>query len=318
MTQTLSATLPTTTSLRGAVERAIANKFPADDVATVAAMCVAAGFMQYETQFRAITRSAAAHFAECNWQSSQQDAIDRDQLYDMAVVRTLAAFEDAAGELALDPSFWQAARQDFALQIEGLHDGGLRREFFNSIFRRCFDSATLLSRCGFVPINYSEPAKTGAPDIRRLIDCQWVVETAANELLQAVQIEAQWLNIHASAMQLAKQIETQWARRMTGSLRFMEVLDAVFYRFTRAFVIGRLIGDDGVIPFAVAITNPEGGASVDDLLLGEAEMSDLFRRPHASFQVELEQATDAVSYLRVLTPRLQHRELLAALGYRTE
>ncbi len=53
-------------------------------------------------------------------------------------------------------------------------------------------------------------------------------------------------------------------------------------------------------------------------MLDETELSELLGRPNASFQVELEQATGAVAYLKLLTPPLQNRQLFAALGYRVE
>jgi isocitrate dehydrogenase kinase/phosphatase len=318
MTLTLPATasLPATAlSNLGGVERSVAVTSPADEAAKACAKNVAQGFLQYEKQFRALTAKAGTHFQECDWQNSQQVSFDRDQLFDAAVARTLKSFEDAAGNLALDPTFWQAARQEFALQVEGLHDGGLRRSFFNAVFKSCFESDSMLPRCGFVPISYTDLAMKTMPDMRRIIDCQWAMPAAANELLQAAQIEAEWQNVHVSAIQLSNQIETQWGRRMPGTMRFIEVLDTVFYRFSRAFVIGRFIGDEGLIPFALAISNPEGGAVVDSLLLGETELSDLLGPTHASFVVEIDQVTDAVSYLKVLTPRRQIRDLFAALGH---
>lgn len=321
----MTLTLPDTPALattalpnRGGIDRTVAAANPADEAARGCAKSVAQGYLQYEKQFRALTGNASTRFQECDWQNSQQDSFDRDQLFDAAVARTLKSFEDVAGNLALDPTFWQAARQEFALQVEGLHDGGLRRSFFNAVFKSCFESDSMLPRCGFVPINYADLAMKTMPDLRRIIDCQWAMPAAANELLQAVQIEADWQNVHVSAIQLSNQIETQWHRRMQSPMRFIEVLDTVFYRFSRAFIIGRFINDEGFVPFALAITNPEGGATVDSLLLGEAELSDLLGPTHASFVVEVDQVTDAVSYLKALTPRRQSRDLFAALGHRVD
>lgn len=318
MTQTLSAPPTVATTDKSAVKQVITTALPAGELAMVCAHQIANGFLQYEIGFRTITRNASQHFEDCDWQSSQQDVTDREQLYDMSVDRTMAAFENAAGERALDPAFWQEVRQDFARLIEDLPDGGLRRSFFNAIFKHCFESDSLLPRCGFVPINYSELASKEIPNALRRYACQGATVATANELLQTLHVDAEWLNVHAAAIQLGNQIESQWQRRMTGSLQSIEILDAVFYRFTRAFVVGRLIGNEGTIPFALALTNPEGGMVIDSLMLGEAELSELLGRPNASFQVELEQATDAVSYLQLLTPRLQNRQLFAALGYRAE
>jgi isocitrate dehydrogenase kinase/phosphatase len=310
MTQTLSATTNAATT-QTAVEQVNAQS-------KVCAQRVAEGFVQYDNCFRAITSNAPLRFQQCDWQNSQQDIIDRERLYDVFVDRTLTAFEEAADGRALEPIFWQDVRQDFAQLVEGLHDGGLRRTFFNSVFKRCFDAETVMPRCGFTPINYTELVNKEVPDMRRRFACQGALVAAADELLQSLQIEADWQDIHTSAMQLGKLLESQWQRHMPGSLQTIEVLDTVFYRFTRALVVGKLIGDEGAIPFALALTNPEGGVVIDSLVLGEVGLSELFGRAHANFQVELDQVTDAVSYLKHLTPRLQILELFSALGHRAE
>jgi isocitrate dehydrogenase kinase/phosphatase len=317
MTQTLSAT-PNATANQGGVELVKVSTQVVNAPAKVCAHRIADGFVQYDNNFRALTGNSPLRFEQCDWQNSQQDVTDRERLYDVFVERTLAGFEDAAGGRALEPMFWQDVRQDFAQIVEGLHDGGLRRAFFNSVFKRCFDAETVMPRCGFVPINYAELVNKEVPDTRRQVRCAGASVAAANELLQSLQIEADWLDVHASAIQLGKLLETQWQRFMPGSLQTIEVLDAVLYRFTRAFVVGQLIGDDGAIPFALAFTNPEGGVVIDNLMLGEADLTELFGRTHANFQVELDQVTDAVLYLKRLTPRLQHLELFSALGHRAE
>jgi len=312
MTQTISTTTGTT------APHAVESTMPVNAAAKVCAQRIAEGFVQYDNCFRAITGNAPLRFQQCDWQNSQQDIIDRERLFDVFVERTLASFEDAAGGRALEPVFWQDVRQDFAQLVEGLHDGGLRRAFFNAVFKRCFDAETVMPRCGFVPINFAELINKEVPAIRRQIPCHDTLVAAANELLQSLQIEAEWQDVHASAMQLGKLLETQWQRHMPGSLLTIEILDAVMYRFTRAFVVGQLIGDEGAMPFVIALTNPEGGMVIDSLVLGEAGLSELFGRTHANFQVELDQVTDAVLYLKRLMPRLQHLELFSALGHAAE
>jgi len=318
MTQTLSVTPTAATRNNGVAELMNASTCRVGDIAKACAQRVAEGFVQYEDCFRAVTRNAPLRFQQCDWQNSQQDAMDRDRLYDVFVERTLTNFEQAADGRALEPAFWQEVRQDFARLTEGLHDGGLRRTFFNSVFKRCFDSDSVMPRCGFVPINYSDLINKEVPDARRQFACREATVAALSELLKSLPIEADWQNVHAIAIHLGGQIESHWLRSTKDSLQFIEVLDTVFYRFTRAFVFGRLIGDQDSIPFALALTNPEGGVVVDNLLLGEADVSELFRRPHADFQVELEQVTDTVIYLRFLTGTLQHRDLFACLGHLAE
>ncbi|HEX4376534.1 MAG TPA: bifunctional isocitrate dehydrogenase kinase/phosphatase, partial [Steroidobacteraceae bacterium] len=98
------------------------------------------------------------------------------------------------------------------------------------------------------------------------------------------------------------------------SLRSLEIIDAVFYQSTRAYVIGRVVADGFTAPLAIALRNSDLGVVIDSTMLTQDELSILFGFARSYFHVDLEHVADTVAFLRELMPRKQTGELFTVLG----
>ncbi len=67
-----------------------ADNEPPSDRARDCARHIAEAFAHYNAEFRSITRRAPQHFDSRDWKTSQRDAIERIELYDRFVNRTIA------------------------------------------------------------------------------------------------------------------------------------------------------------------------------------------------------------------------------------
>src|SRR5262249_14349416 len=90
--------------------------------ARVCARQIAEAFAQYNAEFRAITRRAPVKFDARDWKESQRDAVERIELYDRFVDRTIAEVRLGLGECALEREIWRQIRHEFAKIIPGLPD----------------------------------------------------------------------------------------------------------------------------------------------------------------------------------------------------
>ena len=70
----------------------------------------------------------------------------------------------------------------------------------------------------------------------------------------------------------------------------LEVIDAVFYQSTRAYLVGRIIGRGFTAPLAIALRSTEAGIVVDATMLTEDELSILFGFARSYFHVDLERS----------------------------
>ncbi|HEY6516391.1 MAG TPA: isocitrate dehydrogenase kinase/phosphatase AceK regulatory subunit, partial [Steroidobacteraceae bacterium] len=108
------------------------------EIVPLAARRIAAAFVQYNAEFRAITRRAPQRFDSRDWKGSQRDAVERIELYDRYVAHTVAELRAMLGEQAQDRDLWTRIRADFAARIADLADTEFTKTFFSSISRRLF------------------------------------------------------------------------------------------------------------------------------------------------------------------------------------
>jgi isocitrate dehydrogenase kinase/phosphatase len=137
--------------------------------------------------------------------------------------------------------------------------------------------------------------------IKRLLECQ--------------PIGAPWADLDTSAWVVASALERHlWQHGELRHVQSLEVIDAVFYQSTRAYLVGRMVGRKITTPIAIALRSTETGVVVDAAMLSEDELSILFGFARSYFHVDLERVADTVAFLKELLPRKPAGELFTVLG----
>jgi isocitrate dehydrogenase kinase/phosphatase len=108
-----------------------------DEVTAVARELVAA-FLRYNDDFREVTRRAAHRFAERDWKQNRLDAVERIELYDNAVSRSVVALASRGEAEIGDRGFWAAVKAEYARRIVQYPDNAFFKTFFSSVTRRVF------------------------------------------------------------------------------------------------------------------------------------------------------------------------------------
>ena len=88
----------------------------------------------------------------------------------------------------------------------------------------------------------------------------------------------------------------------------------MFYRNTRAYIVGKLTTGDTEVPILIALANPEGRVTVDAVLLSADEISIVFSFARSYFFVEMDSPRELVEFLRSVMPRKPIPELFMAVG----
>lgn len=94
----------------------------------------------------------------------------------------------------------------------------------------------------------------------------------------------------------------------------IEMLTMVFYRNTRAFLVGRIDGKDFVAPFVIALRNTDEGLVTDTVFLTEADTSMLFGFTRSYFHADIGNVSAVLAFLRSLLPHKSLAELYTVLG----
>jgi isocitrate dehydrogenase kinase/phosphatase len=308
-----TATAATVASERhsGAVSLAFASALRAGQCA----QRIVEAFLAYNASFRTLTQRAPQRFRDRDWHGSQQDAVERLELYDRFVQRTIEDLERSIGAVTHEPAFWPDAKRHFANLIEGLPDSEFCKTFFSSVTRRIFKTVGVAPEIEFVATDLDPLARAGTRLPLALHRNAGSLPALATALLQHVALPAPWSELPVSAAELATQIQRQLASSgERGAVIAIEVIDEVFYHFTRAYVVGRVIGEGFQLPLALALQHGEQGVVIDSVMLTEAELSTLFGYARSYLHVDLEHVADAVRYLRQLLPQAPVGELFTVLG----
>jgi isocitrate dehydrogenase kinase/phosphatase len=94
----------------------------------------------------------------------------------------------------------------------------------------------------------------------------------------------------------------------------VEIIRPVFYQMTRAYLVGRVVGRDWVMPLVVALKNTDRGVLVDAVMMTEGDVSIVFSFTRSYFHVDLERVGEAVVFLKAILPRKPVSELFTVLG----
>jgi isocitrate dehydrogenase kinase/phosphatase len=272
-------------------------------------------FARYNAEFRAITRRAPQRFDARDLKGSQRDAVERIELYDHFVNQTIAALNLALGTRAADRALWRQIRAEFATQIVTLPDPEFTKTFFSSISRRLFGTVGVAPDIEFV-----------ATDLDALADMHSAVGTNTyvnhgslalllEDLLGDVRFRSPWRDLDTSIAHVGAEVRGYLqAHGERRAVERVEVIRAVFYQMSRAYIVGRIQGRGFLVPLVIALKNTDSGVLVDAVMLAEDDVSIVFSFTRSYFHADLERVAEAVVFLRSLMPRKPVSELFTVLG----
>jgi isocitrate dehydrogenase kinase/phosphatase len=279
------------------------------------AQLVVEAFLSYNARFREVTRRAAGRFAARDWAGSQQDAVERIELYERCMQATVAELEVALGENARNGALWADVKRHFTNLTEGLPDNEFCKTFFSSVTRQLFGTVGVSPQIEFVATDLNPLAVAKPNRVTRVYTMQGELTLLIKKLLEAQPIGAPWADLDASAWVVASALERiLWQHGELRHIESLEVIDAVFYQSTRAYLVGRMVGRRITTPIAIALRSTDTGVVVDTTMLAEDELSILFGFARSYFHVDLERVADTVAFLKTLLPRKPAGELFTVLG----
>ena len=286
-----------------------------DRDAELSARLIADSFVAYNAEFRAVTRRAPVRFDARDWKGGQRDAVERIELYDRFVNRTLTELGARLGERARDRELWREIRGAFAARIEELPDAEFTRTFFSSISRRLFGTVGVAPDIEFVATDLDPLAHLASTVVTNTYLNHGSLALLFEDLLGDVRFRSPWRDLDNSIRHVTSEVEARLARLGgVGAVERIEVIRPVFYQVSRAYVVGRIMGPGCFLPLVIALRNADGGVLVDAVMLDEGDVAIVFSFSRSYFHVDLERVAEAVVFLKSLVPRKPVSELFTVLG----
>jgi isocitrate dehydrogenase kinase/phosphatase len=283
--------------------------------AQACALDIVEAFARYNAEFRAITRRAPGRFDNRDARGSQLDAVERIELYDRFVNQTVAELRQRLGEAAVDRDLWRRVHHKFAAQITSLADPEFTKTFFSSISRRLFGTVGVAPDLEFVATDLDPLTNIHSAQGTHTYVNHGSLSLLFEDLLGDVRFRSPWRDLDRSIAHIAGEVRAALAGRTERrEVERVEVLSPVFYQISRAYIVGRMVGRNFLMPLVIALKNTDGGVLVDAVILAEDDISIVFSFTRSYFHVDLERVGEAVVFLKSIMPRKPVSELFTVLG----
>ena len=272
-------------------------------------------FDDYHARFAAISRRAQQRFETGDWPGARDDASERLDLYDTCIDECGRRLAALLGARAHDRTLWSAVRASYAALIDGLIDVELYKTFYNTLTRRFFRSRGVDPAIEFVALDIEPTDAITRPVARHSYA---VSETRPTDTFMRVlgnyRFAVPYAHRTRCAAAIAIRLQDDLAHWGEHPVRGIELLDTVFYRERRAYLVGRVFGEHRFSPCVIALVRDEHGIRAEAVLTRRADVAQLFGVSRSYFQADLPTVGDAVVFLRSLLPHKPIDELYTVLG----
>lgn len=274
------------------------------------------GFIRYNNDFHRITKRARTRFEQRDWKGHQQDIVDRVDLYEKSVRRIVLALRKTLGERTNNKTLWRKIRDYFGERLHQVPDNDFIKTFFNSTTRRIFGTEGVDHEIEFISLGPSDDLHLiMSLNIRRYpywASLQGIFETILDDFSFRVPYD----DIKRNAKHIEKIITTDLKKKFNSNIEYIrfEFIDSFFYQAARAYLVGKLILSEGIVPIVIAFKNEDLGIMVDAVFLDEKEISLIFGYTRSYYFADPNSVIGAVDFLKSILPKKPVDELYTVLG----
>jgi len=301
-----------------------------------------AAFDRHYALFRYGAQRAKSLFESGDWQSIQQLSRERIEYYDMRVRECIAKLEPALAkdqtmqskslvDVEFDDSpmpqkqrdFWQSTKLAFVSLLADHRQPECAETFFNSVSCRVLHRDYFHNDFLFVrPAVATDYLDSEMPAYRVYYPSWQGLRKTIIRMVADFGLAAGFENLPRDARLLAgmacqqlNKIVTQTSGHRIAADCQVQVLGSLFFRNKAAFIVGRLINQGALYPFAIPLvrTTP-GQVRLDALLCQDSELTTLFSFTRAYFLVDMEVPAAYVQFISTLMPRKPKAEIYTMLG----
>lgn len=302
--------------------------------AAVAEM-ILAGFNRHYSLFRYSAQRAKSLFESGDWHSIQQLSRERIEYYDTRVRECATNLNQALRDTspaqaspgvaltAEQINFWQAAKSSYINLLSNHLQPACAETFFNSVscrilHRNYFNNDFLFVR----PAVSTEYIDGKYPSYRAYYPLKDGLTNCLSKMVADFGLAAPFQDLPADIRKLTR----MGLRYLRGALARglgkrigpdcqIQVLKTLFFRNKGAYIVGRVINQTSIHPFAVALLHtPSAHIQLDALLHTSDDLSTLFSFTRAYFLVDMEAPAAYVEFLSSLFPRKPKAEIYSTLG----
>lgn len=307
---------------------------PAHGPEAVARM-ILAGFDRHYSLFRYSAQRAKSLFESADWRGIQQLARERIEYYDTRVrecamalgqaLRGTAPAQTAPGQALTSEQidFWQATKTCYIALLASHRQPECAETFFNSVSCRILHRSYFNNDFLFVrPAVATDYIDSLLPSYRSYYPLTDGLLPSLIRMVADFGLAAPYQDLPADARRLARMglrhlrrvLPRGLGRRLAPDCQ-IQVLGSLFFRNKGAYIVGRVVNQTAIHPFAVALLHtPSNHIQLDALLHTSDDLSTLFSFTRAYFLVDMEAPAAYVDFLASLFPRKPKAEIYTTIG----
>lgn len=274
------------------------------------------GFIRYNQAFYRISRRARTRFEQRDWQGHQQDIVARIDLYEKSVRRIVLALRRTLAEQIQDEVIWSDILQYFGDRLNQVPDADFIKTFFNSVTRRIFGTLGTNNKIEFISTGLSsDKAALHSLSMRRYP--YWdSIEKIFQTILEDFSFRVPYDNLKANAKRIEMDIHYYVKKQFKTDVDYLrfEFIDSFFYQAARAYLVGRIILNKGIVPIVIAFKNEDDGITTDAVLMSEREISIVFGYTRSYYFTDPNSVIGTVHFLHSILPEKPIDELYTVLG----
>ncbi|MEJ1097422.1 MULTISPECIES: bifunctional isocitrate dehydrogenase kinase/phosphatase [unclassified Pseudoxanthomonas] len=272
-------------------------------------------FADYHARFADITRRAKQRFETRDWAGARVDAVDRIELYDQCVAECALRLQSVLLGQAHDRALWSQVRDHYDRLIGELIDRELYKTFYNTLSRRFFKTRGVDPSIEFIALDIEPTDAITHPVARHSYAISELRPTETFvRVLSDYRFDVPYAHITRCAAAIAVRLQDDLAHWGEHPAHSIELLDTVFYRERRAYLVGRVFGEHRFSPCVIALVNDNGQLRAEAVLTSRADVTQLFSYSRSYFHADLSTVGDAVVFLRTLVPNKPIDEIYTVLG----
>ncbi len=290
-----------------------------NDTAQRLASAILNGFEAMFADFTNETLGAKARFEKADWKAVQASSAKRVEIYKGKVQSITDILQGLVGPALHSADIWMLAKTYYIDLLRYHVNYEIAETFYNSIYCFVFGHDNINDKQAFV----TSSQKTDSPEINHTLYHRYApgekVTDLTRELLQGCLFNVPFENLERDIeriVEASREPLKGFSKEVTDALQ-VDVLKAVFYRSKAAYVIGRLMLNDNIIPFVLPLMhNNKGELFVDTVIFDPDELSVVFSFTRSFFMVETNDPSSIVDFLKMLMPHKARSELYACIGFR--
>lgn len=278
------------------------------------------GFDKHYRLFRDVSVDAKARFEAGDWLGLQTLQRERIAFYDRRVQETVEALEDEYDAEDLEQEVWQQIKLHYIGLLTDHRQPECAETFFNSVSCKILQRAYFNNNFIFVRpaiateyIENDEPASK--PTYRVYYPGHTGLASTLERIVTNFQLELPFDDLPRDVGYVMRAIDEEFGRFDIAPNFQIHVLSSLFFRNKAAYIIGRIINGDHLLPFAVPIMHDaEGKLRLDAVLLRREQLQIIFSFTHAYFMVDMEVPSAYVQFLRTIMPGKPKWEIYTSVG----